>query len=97
MKKGLILFAVLVMILGLCVGCEKADTSKQDATKPTMTHSNDDGQDHSGHNHGAVNNLKPEPTKLPMENNTQKWQPETAEQPSTHNNDDGHDHSGHDH
>lgn len=51
MKKAVSIFAILVMITGLCAGCGKADRSEPEAAKQPKAHSADDGQDHSGHNH----------------------------------------------
>jgi len=67
MKKAVSMFAALVMIAGLCVGCGKADKSEPKAVekpkarnakswepetaKQPEAHDVNDGHDHSGHNH----------------------------------------------
>jgi len=69
MKRVISMFAILVMIGGLCAGCKdkKADKSKPEATqqsqesnakdwepetsKQPTAHSDEDGHDHSGHDH----------------------------------------------
>ena len=69
MKKVISMFAILVMIGGLCAGCKdkEADNPKPEATqqsqesnakdwepetsKQPTTHSDEDGHDHSGHDH----------------------------------------------
>ena len=51
MKEAISMFAALVIIAGLCVGCGKADKSEPEAVEQPKAHNADDGQDHSGHNH----------------------------------------------
>ena len=60
MKRIVGVFAVTMMIAGLCAGCGRADKSEPEINtknsvpekaEQSKAHSADDGQDHSGHNH----------------------------------------------
>jgi hypothetical protein len=51
MRNTVTIFATLVMIAALFSGCRKSDVQETDAAEESKSHSVDDGQDHSGHNH----------------------------------------------
>jgi len=51
MKKIVSVFAVLVVTVGLCAGCGKAEKPELEKAEQPKVHSADDGHDHSGHDH----------------------------------------------
>jgi hypothetical protein len=51
MRTTVTIVSALVMIAALCSGCGKSDVQTTDAAETSESHSVDDGDDHSGHNH----------------------------------------------
>ena len=83
MKKAIRVFAALVVIASLCVGCGKADKSESEAVEQPKA--------------SNAKNWEPETAKQPKASNAKNGEPETAKQPKAHSSDDGQDHSGHNH
>ena len=51
MIKTVTIFTAMVISTALFSGCAKSDVQETDAAAESKSHSVDDGEDHSGHNH----------------------------------------------
>ena len=51
MRNTVTIFATLVLVAALFSGCSKSDVQETEAAEAAKSHSVDDGQDHSGHDH----------------------------------------------
>jgi len=112
MKKVISMFAILVMIGGLCAGCKdkEAEATQQSqesnakvcASETSKQPTTNSTQCERGQKTNCADKPKPEATQQSQESNTKDWEPEASKQPTTRSAKDGHDptvgdHSGHDH
>ena len=112
MKKVISMFAILVMIGGLCAGCKdkEAEATQQsqesnakvcasETSEETTTNST---QCQRGEKTNCADKPKPEATQQSQESDAKNWEPETSEETTTNSTQGGHDtsvgdHSGHNH